>query len=164
MNDPRYHKLRETSWRRELTSAEETELRAWLAAHPEAQPDWEVEIRLNQALGRLPDAPLASNFTARVLAAVERENAAALREQQFGGRWAWRSLLPRLAFAAAVLGIGWFAYHESRATKRMELAQSVAVVADVRSLPGPEILRDFEAIRQLNPAPAPDKELLALLQ
>jgi hypothetical protein len=164
MNDPRHHKLRETGWRRKLTSAEEAELRAWLAVHPEARTDWETDLRLNRALGRLPDVPVPSNFTARVLAAVERDDAVARRERPSGTSWAWRSLLPRLAFAAVVLGLGLFAYRESRAAKRLELAQSVAAVADVRSLPGPEILQDFEAIRHLNPAPAPDAELLALLK
>ena len=59
-NDPLYHRLRELSWRRKLTDSEEAELRAWLAAHPEAQAGWEVEAELNQALGRLPDAPVSS--------------------------------------------------------------------------------------------------------
>jgi anti-sigma factor RsiW len=164
MNDPLYHKLREAGWRRKLASAEQAELRAWLASHPEAQTDWEAELRLTQTLRRLPDAPVPSNFTARVLAAVEREDAGARRKRPTGWKWAWRSLLPRVALAAVVLGVGWFAYHESRAAKRLELAQSVAAVADVRSLPSPEILQDFEAIRQLNPTPAPDEELLALLK
>ena len=47
--------------------------RAHLAAHPEAQADWEAEAGLNDALGRLPDVAVSSNFTARVLQAVERE-------------------------------------------------------------------------------------------
>ncbi len=80
-NDPTYNRLRELSWRRKLTGAEEAELRAWLAAHPDAQADWEAEAGLNAALGRLPDAPVPSNFTARVLQAVEREAAAELRRQ-----------------------------------------------------------------------------------
>ena len=41
-SDPIYDQLRELSWRRKLTGAEEARLRAWLAAHPEAQADWEA--------------------------------------------------------------------------------------------------------------------------
>jgi len=164
MNDPLYHNLRETGWRRKLTPAEETQLRAWLAAHPEAQPEWEDEIRLNEVLDRLPALPVASNFTARVLKAVERENAAPSHHPAAGWKRVWRAVLPKAALAAAALGIGLFTYHQARAAKRMELAQSVAAVAEVRSLPSPEILQDFEAIRQLNPTPPPDEELLALLK
>src|ERR1035437_9606030 len=35
-NDPIYNHLRELGWRRKLTGAEEAQLRAWLAARPEA--------------------------------------------------------------------------------------------------------------------------------
>jgi hypothetical protein len=35
--DPVYNRLRELSWRRPLTENEQAELRAWVAAHPEAQ-------------------------------------------------------------------------------------------------------------------------------
>ena len=107
-NDPIYNRLRELSWRRELTAAEEAELRAWLAAHPEAQADWEAEAGLNEALRQLPDAPVPSNFTARVLQAVERE--AALRERRRGARWrVWHGRgagCPGLRFAAALARAG----------------------------------------------------------
>ena len=72
-NDAFLSLLRESSWRRKLTEAEQAELRAYLAAHPDARADWEMESALNAALTRLPDAPVPSNFTARVLQAVERE-------------------------------------------------------------------------------------------
>jgi hypothetical protein len=48
--------------------------------------------------------------------------------------------------------------------ERKEYAQSIATVSDVSSLPSPEILQNFEAIRRLAPAPAPDEQLLTLLQ
>ena len=106
-NDPIYNHLRELSWRRKLTGAEEAELRAWLAAHPEAQADWEAEAGLNAALGRLPDVPVPSNFTARVLQAAEREAAAELRRP--GWKWrVWPRLrwLPKVAFAGHRPGRG----------------------------------------------------------
>ena len=70
-------------------------MRAWLAAHPEAQADWEAEAGLSEALGQLPDAPVPSNFTARVLQSVERESAAERRRRS--RKW---QLWPQLALAA----------------------------------------------------------------
>jgi anti-sigma factor RsiW len=163
MNDP-FNKLRETSWRRKLTPAEESELRAWLAANPTARDDWEADTALTRVLDRLPDAPVPSNFTARVLQAVELENAAAQRTAPSRGRWLWHSLIPKTAFAALIVGVGFFSYHEARAMRRVQLARSVATVSGVASLPGPEVLKDFDAIQRLNAAPPPDTELLALLK
>ncbi len=164
-NDPLYKELRELSWRRKLTASEEGELRAWLAAHPEAQADWEIDAGLNDALGRLPDAPLASNFTARVLQAVERDAAAESRRQKVTWRLAgllrW---LPKAAVAAVVLGAGLLSYHQVLHARRMKLAESVAVVSNVSSLPGPDVLRDFDAIRALNPTRTADEALLAALK
>jgi hypothetical protein len=105
-----------------------------------------------------------SNFTARVLQAVELESATAQRRPESKWKWMWQPLLPRTAFAALVLGIGFLSFHEARAARRMQLAKSVAAISEVSSLPGPEILKDFDAIRQLTPTPPPDTELLALLQ
>jgi anti-sigma factor RsiW len=164
-NDPIYNHLRELSWRRKLTGAEEAQLRAWLAAHPEAQADWDTEARLNAALGRLPDVPVPSNFTARVLQQVEREAAAQLRQR--GRPWQfWRRLrwLPKVAFAAIVLGTGLVSYHQFQATRFAEYANSVRAVSDVSSSPSPEILKDFDAIRASNPASLPDEQLLAVLK
>jgi anti-sigma factor RsiW len=162
MNGSRYNQLLEESWRRKLTASEEGELRAWLAAHPEAQSDWEAEGELNEALGRLADAPMPTNFTARVLQAVELEGATESCGRAWAWQW-WRWLLPKAAAAAVVLGAGLLAYHQHEVTKRVELAQSVAAVSEA-AIPSPDALQDFEAIRRLNPAPPADKELLALLQ
>ena len=164
-NDPIYNRLRELSWRRQPTDAEAAELRAWLAAHPEAQADWEAEAGLNTALKRLPDVPVPSNFTARVLQAAEREVAAELREP--AGPWlAWLQVrwLPKAAFVAILVGIGLGGYHQVQATHRRHLVRSLAAVSAVSSLPSADILKDFDAIRALNLAPGPDEQLLAVLQ
>jgi ferric-dicitrate binding protein FerR (iron transport regulator) len=165
-NDPFYNRLRELGWRGKLTATDEEELRAWLSANSEAQSEWQIEARLSEALGRLPDVPVATNFTARVLQAVELEGAAAERAQSARGpKWHWpRRWLSRAALAAVVLGVGLFSFHEVRIARRAELAESVTAVSEVSSLPSPEILKDFEAIRALNQAPSADEELLALLQ
>jgi len=164
-NDPLYHHLRELSWRRKLTPAEAAELQAWLAAHPEARENWEAEAGLNEALGRLPDAPVASNFTARVLQAVERETASERRRRQRKWRFAeWLRWLPRAAVAMVILGVGLISFRRVRSPHYRSLVQSVAAVSRVSSLPSPEILEDFDAIRVSNPTPAADEELLAVLK
>lgn len=166
MNDPVYNRMRELSWRQKLTDAEEVEVRAWLEAHPESQADWEAEAGLNEALARLPDAAVASNFTARVLQTVVREASAQARgggPKQRGWR-TWLAWLPKAAAATIILGAGLFSYHSIVTARRSGLAQSVTAVSNVVSLPSPEILQDFEAIRALNQAPPADEQLLALLR
>jgi len=161
MNDP-FNKLRETSWRRKLTPAEEAELRAWLAANPQMRDAWESEAALGRVLDHLPDAPMPSNFTARVLQAAEAESRGP--QSRWDWKWVWRSLVPKTAFAAALIPIGLLSFYEARAAKLAQLGKSVAAVSKVAALPGPEILRDFDAIHQLSPTPPPDIELLALLK
>jgi anti-sigma factor RsiW len=161
-NDAVYQRLREATWRRPLTAAEQAELRAWLATHPEAQTEWEAESGLNATLGRLLDVPVPSNFTARVMQAVELEAAAEARQPV--PRWrAWRRRwLPRLAIAA--VGVALLTYYQVRAARRAEFARSVAAISSVSSLPSPEILQDFDAIYMLNQTPPADEELLNLLK
>jgi len=55
-------------------------------------------------------------------------------------------------------------YHEHTAAKRAELVRGVKVVTGVSSLPGPEILQDFDTIRQMPAATGPDPELIALMK
>ena len=76
MNESEYQALIEASWRRSLTDDEQARLDSWLRVHPEMHNEWEEESALNRMLEELPEAPVASNFTARVLQAVQREAAA----------------------------------------------------------------------------------------
>ena len=162
--DPFYEKLREISWRRKLTSAEERELRDWLTAHPEAHERLELETGLTDALSKMPDVPVASNFTARVLQAVEREAKAEERAQNSQ----WKILrklprwLPRVASATVVVTAGVLAYMHNVSVEAHQraAAQQVAGVP----LPSPEILTNFDAIRIVSATPAPDEQLLALFK
>ena len=139
-------------------------MRAWLAAHPEAQAEWAADTALGMLLDRLPDAPMPSNFTARIMQAVEQEQAARKRTRETPSpRW-WRGLLPRAAVTIAVVGLALFTYQRHESARRAELARSLTAVAEVQSLPSPQALADYEAIRRLSPAPVADEELLALLQ
>jgi len=164
MNESDYNQLREKSWRHKLSPAEEAALRAWLAEHPGSEADGETESLLTEALAQLPDAPVSSNFTARVLQAVEREATTANLPKISRVTWFLRSLMPKAAVAAVIFAVGVLSYHEHTLAKRAELAQGVKVVAGVSSLPSPEILQDFDTIRQISSTPGPDPELIALMK
>ena len=153
--DPQYERLREIGWRRALTDAEQAELREWLAAHPEYQADAEAEAALSQAMARLPDAPMPSNFTSRVLQAIPQETQAAERTTRpVSGPW-WHGLIPRLAVATLIVGITGFSYWRHQAVMQEELTDAAKNLATV----DPAALEDFEMIRHLSQA---DEGLLAL--
>jgi len=123
-------------------------------------PDPGLEARLTEALSRLPDAPLSSNFTARVLQAIDREEMRASRPWL---RWNWHALLPRVAVAMAVLlfaGVGLHQYELS--TQRHQMAASIAMVAG-QPLPSVDALKNFDAIQRMG-QPHADDELLVLCQ
>jgi hypothetical protein len=167
MKDGQTDRWRELNWRRELTPEEMTQLRAWWGAHPESRADWELESELTQALERLPDVPIASNFTARVLDAAARAEAQAARARPFA--WAWRWLdwrarwLPKAAWTAVFLTAGLLSVQHVRENHRRAVAKSVLTVSQVAGAASTEILEDFDAIQALNQTPA-DEELLALFK
>src|SRR3974390_2482764 len=111
-DDPLENPMRELTWRRKLTDADQARLRSWLAQHPEAQTDLESEAALNEALDTLPDAPLASNFTARLLRRIESQESSPVQSPPPAGgflrlllRW-----LPTTAVGALTLGIALISY------------------------------------------------------
>lgn len=169
MNESEYQALIEASWRRSLTDDEQARLDAWLRVHPEAHNEWEVESALNRLLEQLPEAPVSSNFSARVLQAVERESAAAARRESKSildrlKQWLWRPA-PRVAWALLVAGLLGFGYHQHQTNVRGEMARGLSVLANVATLSDPAVLQDFEAIKRLGEsAPGDDEELYALLQ
>lgn len=162
-NDPVYQRLREIGWQRKLTEAEQAELSAWLAAHPEAANEHEIESALDNALIRLPDAPLPSNFTARVLQAIEREETESAPRPR-DRSWVWRVLVPRSILAMLVFGVGALAAHQYQVKRLTAIGDSLVTIATVPSMPSPQALEDFDAIQKLDSDSAADKELIALLQ
>jgi len=164
MNDRPDCRWREIHWRRPLTAAEQAAWRAWLAAHPEARADWEWESALSAALARLPDVPVPSNFTARVLQQVEREAAAPRRPAVLASLWRGWRWWPRAAAAALAAVVLLAAAQLHRAVHRAHLGRSVVMVSQLAAAPSPDSLADFEPIRCLSPAPGADTELLDLLQ
>jgi hypothetical protein len=142
-------------WRRPLTDAE----RAALSQVPEL----EVEERLTESLAKIPDMPVATNFTARVMDAVDREEAKSTTFWFF--RRDWRILLPRVMATAIVLiftGIFWERYELS--SQRVLLAKHVAQVASTKPIPSVEALSNFDAIQRMSQPVTADTEVLALMQ
>lgn len=166
MNESEYQALIEASWRRPLTRTEQARLDVWLATHPDANGDWESEAQLNRLLGQLPDAPVASNFTAQVLQALDRETAAEVRRPSFSDRiqgW-FRRPASRIAWAVLMAGVLWFGFQQHQASLRNEMAQGLSVLANVATLSDPAVLQDFETIQRIgHTAPPDDEELFAVL-
>jgi hypothetical protein len=117
------------------------------------------EVR--KLLSRLPDAPMSSNFTARVMRAVELEELRAARSR--GWRWNWHSLLPRAAVVAvAVVVTGLTVQYYVISAHREQIARSVAFVANAQPLPSVDALQNFDAIQRMGQPAHADEGLLAL--
>jgi hypothetical protein len=147
--------LREALWRRNLSAADRAGLRS--------QPELALEARLTEALAKIPDASVPSNFTARVLNAVELEEARAGRSR--GWTLHWRRLWPRVAAVAAVLifaGVGLQRYETH--SHRRTLARNVALVTVAQPPPSVDALENLDAIQRMSQPARADGELLAALQ
>ena len=145
--------LRESLWRKQLSDAERARVRA--------QPELEIEARLTAALAQMPDAPVPSNFTTRLLDTLELEEKAAATSH----RWSWHSLFPRLAVAAAVLVFAGVSIQRYEAgSHRLEIARSVAMVASTSSQPSVDALENLEAIQRMSQSARADGDLLAVMQ
>ena len=125
------------------------------------EPLHNEQRQLRELLSRLPDAPLASNFTVRVMQAID---AAEARHGRWGlMEWNWRIFFPRVTVTAAAAGIVAVAFyhHELTVQNRQRLVDSVVVVAS-QPMPSVEALNNFEAIQRMGQTARPDDELLAL--
>jgi anti-sigma factor RsiW len=165
MNDPVYQELRELSWRRELTPAEEARLQAWLASHPEAKADWDAEGRLSRVLGELPAPQASSNFTSLVLQAVEREGVTGPSRTR--AWWTFRSWVLRTALASVVLGLslGIFAHHRQVEQNRAAMARSVTEMYPVVAASKTDVIENLDAIAWMEDLrPKGDTELLSLME
>jgi negative regulator of sigma E activity len=119
-----------------------------------------IQNELCGLLSRLPDAPVASNFTARVMQAVDLEESRRARKRNF--IFNWRAFLPRLTVAtAAILFAGLTLQHYEVGARRAQVAQSVALVAGA-PMPDVDALKNFDAIRRMSQPARADEELLAL--
>jgi anti-sigma factor RsiW len=162
MNDQAYQKLIEKSWRRRLTPEEEAAARSYLQAHPQAETHWRSEQALNRALDRLADVPVSSNFTQRVLQALEADERRARAYERAHSRWRPR-WFTKAALAGLVVSATLLFFQQQKMAERAEMARSVAAVSNVAQLPPLEWLEDFEAIHRLSQVQWVDEELVALL-
>jgi hypothetical protein len=150
--------LNESLWRRKLSEAERTGLHA--------QPELELEATLTRVLTEIPDAPVPSNFAARVLDAVELVEQAERRKARSPG-WTlnWRLFWPRVAAVAAVLiFVGLAVQRYETKSHRFTLAQDVVMVAVAQPLPSVDALENLDAIQRMSQSGHADGELLAALQ
>jgi len=118
------------------------------------------EGQLRRLLSRLPDAPVASNFTARVMQAIELEEMR--RSRWYFLNWSWRVFAPRAMGPALVFGLAVIMFHQHEiSAQRRELANNVAIVA-TQPMPSLDALKNFDAIQRMSQTAHPDNDLLAL--
>jgi len=119
-----------------------------------------LEARLNAALRRFPDAPVPSNFTARVLGAIDLAENDSVRLHG----WNWHFLFPRVAVAAAVLlfaGVSIDRYEVH--SQRIALVKNLALVTSTQT-PSVDALENLDAIQGMSQSGHADNDLLAALQ
>jgi anti-sigma factor RsiW len=115
---------------------------------------------LRELLSRLTDAPVPSNFTARVMRAVELEDLQAARPR--GWRWNWHSLLPRAAVVAvAVVVTGLTVQYYEINVHRAQIAQSIVLFAKAPPI-SMDALQNFDAIQRMGQPAHADEGLLGL--
>jgi anti-sigma factor RsiW len=169
MNDAAFKQLLDTALRRKLTAEEEARVQAFLARDPQARAVWEEEMALSQLLNGLPDAPLASNFTAQVLQAVERDSPRRPALKLF--RWVGlRRPAQPYAVACLALVLATLAYWQYESVRRDKMALALHRLAPHLDNPSTavaltpdELWENFEAINRL-PQTQSDEELLAVLK
>ncbi len=162
MNEFHEPNWRDITARRLPTAEEQARLAAWLDAHPEELEPWQDEIRLTGLLRRLPDAPVASNFTAVVRREVER-GAARVPSGRLVRPWRWVGALRfgwQLGAAAFALAMVLAVQHHRRVQARVELAESVATLPAV-GLSDADLWKDFYHIVALPSTPPPSVDELA---
>jgi hypothetical protein len=191
MNVPDLNKLSEAMPRRELTPTEEAQLQEYLRAKPDQREFWEDELGLNHLLSQLPDTPVSSNFSLRVLQAAQDEELQRTRLSFWGRLWVglharaprqsshdsalggmlFGRWLPKLAVLTLMLGLAMVGYQHHQATTRKQLAVAAAEIGKLPPDQMMDLLENFDAIQRLNQVPSDsghqlkaDKELLAALQ
>ena len=169
--------LIEIAWRRELTESERRKyLKLSSSSENEFWSQLEQEETLTQTLVSLPPASLASNFTSRVLQAVQLEtNRTRTRTQTTNRTLNWFHLFQKnwiAQFAALLMlvAITFASVTGFQSYQRQQIARSLEVMSDVASIAEVDWLKDFEMIRSLSVADRlsttleSDAALLAALQ
>lgn len=153
-----------------LNEAEKQAFHAKLARDPALRDIFETEKALEAALQLLPNAPVATNFTTRVLEEARAADRETLSTPPFG--W-FQFRFARVAAGLAIVTLSAFlGLRQYRDAQRTAIAESVIAfsgVADViasQKSPPAAVFQDFDAIQRLSlpREPEMDMELLFALQ
>lgn len=164
MPNPESEELLELAWRRRLTPEKQARLRQYLAAHPQARPQWEGEAALTRSLNGLPPVPVSSNFTALVLQAVQHAPArpAWRRHLDF---WFPAGWVPRIALGATMVCLSLLTACEYRAIQRQQrMARDLASIGQLAALQPVDWLQNFQTIENLSRVQVADDTLLEVLK
>lgn len=169
MKDAERDELAARALRANMSQDDRARFERLLAADPAFRASWQAELALERALDALPDAPVSSNFTSRVVQLALREKHA----EQPRPRLSIFQLLSRLAIGTSVVALVTIgALQQRQSVQRKEVAETVNAFHDTaaamagESMPSTEVLANFDTIKQL-PAQQEaelDLELLLALQ
>lgn len=174
MSKNEFEKLKELALKGRLDKESEKRLKMYIQADPlRSIPDLENEILLGKLLRELPQVPVSSNFTARVLAEIEAIEAEPLKTAPQGSLldWLLYHLGYRIGAVATILVLVGFCYFSHEEFKNVKLANKIVELSNVAPLEekeskiAVEIFKDFEIIQSLGQQSAfVDTELLAALK
>ncbi len=170
MKHEEFQELMELARRQPLTPDERARLDRFLEATPLARTDWAEDMALTRLMDRLPDAPLASNFSSLVMQAISLEERRVERENKpMSLHWWTHSWFARLGLASCVALVAVGGWYRHQLGERADLAESVATISEVAAIPSVEVLKDFEMIQLFGKVPPvadmeADLHLLAALE
>jgi hypothetical protein len=187
MSEEQFHKFLEIQRTRPLSGDEQATLEGLFHLEDSMRQRWDEELELDRLIGDHSEPPVASNFAAQTLAAVQKSSYKR-RSPRIRLSLFWRTSLGRIAGVAALaIGMATLTVTIQRHQVRTQLSQVLSDVSDAmeatQALTGassssPELgellsdpdelleaLSDFNSIRLMNSLPAEsDASLLAALQ
>ena len=142
-----------------------------LEQDPALRSAYQKEQALEEVLRALPNVPIGTNFTNRVLEEVRASEQPTSRVGPGFGPFRFRFVRVATATAAVTL-MGALGLQQYRKAQRSQMAQSLSAFTEVASVigsgdtPPPAMFQDFEAIQKLSLPREPelDMELLLALQ
>ncbi len=160
-----YDDLLAVRWIRPLNEREVARLERLMAQDEAMRSRWEEDMRLLEGVEALPDMPVATNFTAQVLAQVAKSEGISEREAQPQRTGSWLSQLgwlPRFGLGCAVVLAVGGTYLQMQERQSMAFVESLAAVEQSGTAPSVEELQHLEEIQLLAQVPTfVDWELIA---
>lgn len=174
MSNSEHKRLKELAWKKALDAEEQAKLNEFIAQHPEYREDLELELALTRSLKNLPDAPVSSNFTARVMNSIAAEEPLSLSIPDYITNLVFqlsRTILPKLAAALALIlliGLSYFSYKEAqkaRIAEKLVDLDRIAMIDGKSSILTVDVFKDFDVIQKIKgDASYVDVELLTALK